>query len=201
MFMQAIIGRTNDPAGLQERTDHWVRELSPGAPGWLGTTAGVTEDGRFVVTARFESAEAAKANNDRPEQGEWWDATSELVDGEPQFLEGTEIDIGLDGGSDDAGFVQVMKGTCSDPRRLGELEDQVRDALQRQHPALIGTVRLWHGDGGYVEAAYFTDEAGAREGEKAMEHASEFGEQMAEWQQLMGDVEYFDLRSPVLRSP
>ena len=33
---------------------------------------GMCDDGTFVALARFESAEAARRNSDRPEQGEWW---------------------------------------------------------------------------------------------------------------------------------
>jgi hypothetical protein len=49
--------------------DRWVKQLVPGAEGWLGSTAGLTEDGRLVALARFETGEAAQHNSDRPEQG------------------------------------------------------------------------------------------------------------------------------------
>jgi hypothetical protein len=68
MFVQVIRGQVSDP-----------EQLTAGAPGWLGSTAGVTEDGRFVALARFESQEAARRNRDRPEQGQWWMETSKLV--------------------------------------------------------------------------------------------------------------------------
>ncbi|MGE5763508.1 MAG: hypothetical protein ACM3ZF_06425, partial [Mycobacterium leprae] len=58
--------------------ERWVEELAPGAAGWLGSTAGVTDDGRFIGLARFESEQAARRNSDRPEQGRWWAETSKL---------------------------------------------------------------------------------------------------------------------------
>ena len=70
MFVQVIRGRVTDPEQLHAALDRWSEQLAPGAHGWLGSTAGVTEDGRFVALARFESAEAARRNNDRPEQGQ-----------------------------------------------------------------------------------------------------------------------------------
>ena len=52
--------------------ERWISELGADAPGWLGSTAGVTADGEFVVLARFTSAEEAQRNSERPEQGAWW---------------------------------------------------------------------------------------------------------------------------------
>ena len=73
MFAQVIQGRTSDPEGVQAAMDRWLQELAPGAIGWLGSTAGVTDDGRFIAVARFESAEAADRNSRRPEQTLWWE--------------------------------------------------------------------------------------------------------------------------------
>jgi hypothetical protein len=41
----------------------------------------VTDDGRFVLLARFESEEAARRNNARHEQGQWWTETEKYLDG------------------------------------------------------------------------------------------------------------------------
>src|SRR6266508_1488720 len=73
MFVQVIQGQVSDAGQARAALDRWVQELAPGAPGWLGSTAGVTEDGRFIALARFESEEAAKRNSDRPGQdlSEW----------------------------------------------------------------------------------------------------------------------------------
>ena len=52
--------------------DQWVAELGPTADGWLGSTAGITDEGWFVGLARFDSESAARRNSERPEQGAWW---------------------------------------------------------------------------------------------------------------------------------
>ncbi|MGH8826627.1 MAG: hypothetical protein ACRDVZ_03295, partial [Jiangellaceae bacterium] len=82
MFVQVIQGRVSDEGQVRTAFDRWVDDLAPGATGWLGSTAGVTEDGRFVALVRFESEEAARRNSDRPEQGAWWAETSQLFIGE-----------------------------------------------------------------------------------------------------------------------
>jgi hypothetical protein len=59
MFVQVIQGRVTSPEQVRAALDRWSGQLAAGAEGWLGSTAGVTGDGRFVALARFESAEAA----------------------------------------------------------------------------------------------------------------------------------------------
>jgi hypothetical protein len=53
MFVQVIQGRVADPARVKAALDRWAEELAPDAEGWLGSTAGVTDDGRFIALARF----------------------------------------------------------------------------------------------------------------------------------------------------
>ena len=68
--------------------DLWVRDLAPDAAGWLGSTGGVTADGRAVAIVRFESAKAARANSDRPEQSDWWaNHAAPAFSDEPVFVE------------------------------------------------------------------------------------------------------------------
>ena len=81
MFAQLIQGRTSDAEAVRTALDTWMQELQPGSIGWLGSTIGVADDGRFVAVARFESAEAAARNSERPEQSRWWEETQRLFDG------------------------------------------------------------------------------------------------------------------------
>ena len=116
MFVQVITGRTSDAGGLRAALDRWMEDLAPGAVGWLGSTGGVTEDGRVIMVARFESEDAARRNSARPEQDRWWADTARLFEGEPTFQDSTDVVVDLQGDPDQATFVQVMRGRTSDPR-------------------------------------------------------------------------------------
>lgn len=197
MFIQVITGQVADPEGLDAALDRWQRDVRPGATGFLGSTSGVTADGRLVVLARFESAEAAKANSDRPEQGAWWAEAERYLTGDVTFRDCDAVDTYRDGGSDDASFVQVMQGRA-DRERLRELDSSAESMLPDLRPDLLGSVRAWSGDE-YTEAAYFTSEAEARAAE-AQEPPPEFAAMMGDWQEAMGDVTYYDLTEPRFES-
>ncbi|MGR6999145.1 hypothetical protein ACU686_15000 [Yinghuangia aomiensis] len=38
----------------------------------------MTDDGKFIALVRFESADAARRNSERPEQAAWWNDVSSL---------------------------------------------------------------------------------------------------------------------------
>jgi len=201
MFVQIIQGRTSQPQALVDRFDRWMEDLAPGATGWLGSTGGVTEDGRFIVAARFESEEAAMANSARPEQDAWWSETAKLIDGEATFRNSTDVDVTMSGDPDQAGFVQVMQGRGSDPERAKQLMDQDADKWAELRPDVIGSVAVGHDQGAYTMVMYFTSEAEAREGE-AKELPPELKAQMDEMNKLsIGQPEFFDLKQPILNSP
>jgi hypothetical protein len=199
VFVQIIEGTTSDQAGLRRQFERWVSEVRPGATGFLGSTAGVTDDGRLVCVARFESEAAARANSDRPEQGEWWTGTEKLLDGPASFTESSDVETWLAGGSDDAGFVQVMKGSGVDRSRVRAMDQAFERIAADARPDLIGGLRVWTGEGDYVEVAYFTSEAEARAGE-ATEPPEELRATFDEYQDLMQGVTYLDLREPLLAS-
>ena len=201
MFVQVIQGRTSQPEALIDAFDRWKADLSPGATGWLGSTGGVTEDGRFIAVARFESEDAALANSERQEQDAWWSQTAKLIDGEASFRNSTDVDEDLNGDPDKAGFVQVMQGRGSDPQRAKELMAQDSDTWAELRPDVIGSVVIDHGDGAYTMVVYFTSEAEAREGERK-ELPPELQAQMEEMNKLnIGEPEYFDLKHPILSTP
>ncbi|MDP9219419.1 MAG: hypothetical protein M3P23_02645, partial [Actinomycetota bacterium] len=107
MFIQVIEGHATEADHLHRSVDRWVQDLSPGATGWLGSTGGVTEDGRFVAVVRFASAEAAQANSDRAEQGAWWAEAEKGLSGDVTFHDCADVTQMGAGGSDRAAFVQV----------------------------------------------------------------------------------------------
>lgn len=201
MFVQVIQGRVKDPGELRAALDRWAQELAPSATGWLGSTAGVTEDGKFVAVARFDSEEAARRNSDRPEQDQWWTQTAKLFTDEPTFREGTEVDVDTPGDPDQAGFVQIIQGRSSDPARSRELMAQSPEAWAAFRPDVLGSVAIGHGEGSYTVVLYFTSEEAAREGERK-EPPPELKEQMDAMGALeVGEPSFLDLKQPWLYSP
>ncbi|HEY6688688.1 MAG TPA: hypothetical protein VI094_21065 [Propionibacteriaceae bacterium] len=201
MFAQVIQGKTSNPEGLDAALNQWQQDLAPGANGWLGSTSGVTEDGRAIAVVRFESEEAARHNSNRPEQDRWWSETSNLFDGQPTFRDSTDVTVDVQGDPDQAGFVQVMQGRSTDPERARQLMDQDADKWAEFRPDVIGSVTIGHEDGGYTMVLYFTSEAEAREGERK-EPPPELQAQMEEMNKLsVGENEFYDLKQPKIISP
>ena len=200
MFVQIIQGKCRDADTLHRQIDMWRQEQGPKAEGWLGGTYGITEDNTFVGVVRFESKEAAARNSTRPEQGAWWAETEKCFDGEVTFHDCDDAILFLDGGADDAGFVQVMRGTSEDVERMHSLFNSHTDELRAGRPEIIGGLMLDAGEGRYVDAIYFRSEEAAREGEAA-EPPEDVASDIEEAMRLMGDVTYFDLKDPILRSP
>jgi len=195
MFVQVIKGHTSDREGLRRQLERWRTDLKPGAVGFEGSTVGVADDGTLIAIARFSDAKAAQKNSDRPEQGEWWQETEKLLDGPATFRESSDTSTLFGGGSNDAGFVQVMEGTVTDRAKAEAMENpEMEEQLRAARPDLIGGHRVWFDDGSYVEAAYFTSEAEARKNEQSAEFAGPQQEYMA----LFGEMTFTDLREPLL---
>jgi hypothetical protein len=197
MFVQVIEGKVADAERLRQQLDRWNQELRPGAVGFLGTTGGVTDDGRGVFLARFDSAAEAKANSDRPAQGQWWAETASCFDGEVTFTDSEDIETFLAGGSDDAGFVQVMKSSGVDRDKVHEMDRQFEEVAAQWRPDLIGSTRVWTGPDRCIDVAYFTSETAAREGEQKAP-PPELADQSAEFEEMMANTEFLDLRQPWL---
>jgi hypothetical protein len=197
MFVQIMEGRAKDPAKMEALMDRWIDDLRPGAEGFLGTTAGIADDGRAIAIARFESAAAAQANSERPEQGEWWAEMSQCYDGDVTFTESDDVETLLAGGSDEAGFVQVMKSTAIDRALMSRMDAAFESAAPTYRPDVIGSLRIWTGPTSGYDVTYFTSEGAAREGE-ARDFPSEFADLMDDFQSLMQSTDFIDLRDPWL---
>jgi hypothetical protein len=197
MFVQVIEGRTSDTEGLERQGERWQTEVQPGAIGYLGVTSGVTADGRSIAIVRFESEAAARANSGRPEQDAWWSDTAKYYDGDVEFSESSDVTEFLGGGSNEAGFVQVMKVADVDRARVERLDAEFQRFADLR-PDLLGGLRVWTGPDRYVEAAYFTSEAEARAGEQT-ELPEDVQAMMGEFQEIMANTEYLDLTDPQLR--
>ena len=140
------------------------------------------------------------ANSARPEQDAWWAETAQLLDGEAEFRNSTDVDVDVNGDPDQAGFVQVIQGRGSDPERAKQLMAQDADKWAEVRPDVIGSVTIGHDEGAYTMVVYFTSEAEAREGERK-EPPPELQAQMEEMNKLsIGEPEFFDLKQPILSS-
>ncbi|TDO67280.1 hypothetical protein EV651_103190 [Kribbella sp. VKM Ac-2571] len=201
MFVQVIQGQVTDAEQAHTAMDRWMEELAPGASGWLGTTAGVTADGKFIALARFDSADAARRNSESPAQDKWWHEFSSLLSDGATFHDTEDVVIDTHGDPDAAGFVQVMQGAGSNPERARELMGQHRDEWAEFRPEVLGSEVAMYDDGDYTMAMYFTSEAEAREGEQK-EVPSELKAEMDEMNSLSsGPPMFYDIEHPWLYSP
>ena len=199
MFIQVIQGKVKDEPGLRRCMDTWQRDLAPGATGYLGTTAGMCDDGTFIALARFESSEAAARNSARPEQGAWWKQTEACFDG-PGDLPRLRRRAALarTAATDQAGFVQIMEGRSTDVRRMHEIMDEVGERMRQARPEIIGAMLADASETAVTSRPSTSPrEAEARDHEK-MDVPDDLRSLIEEENRLMGDVSYFDLREPML---
>lgn len=194
MFVQVIRAKVADEAALWSAMDRWDEEVRPGAAGFLGSTAGVTKDGEAVIVARFEDEAAARRNSDRPEQGAWWAEAEKALAGDATFFDSGDVDVLMGGGSDDAGFVQVMLGR-GDPERARAAAGAGDEVLRRERPDVLGGIVAWGEGGRFVDVTYFSSEEAAREGE-SKERSPEAQALFATFSDTMPVDEYLDLSEP-----
>jgi hypothetical protein len=197
MFVQVIEGRAANADAMRAAGEAWDRDVRPGAEGFLGTTGGVAADGTGILVARFADSAAAAANQDRPEQQAWYEAHGvAMFDDEPTFANSDEVDELFGGGSDDAQFVQVMQGTCTDRAAASAFDAATEDRLRAARPDLLGGIRVWHDTRRFTEVNYFTsaDEAHANEAKMGETMADD----LAEFTRLFQVDRWIDLVPPNL---
>jgi len=191
MFIQIIQGKCTRQDECREMGERWRRELGPGAEGWLGGTYGFTDDDQFMAIVRFDSRESAARNSQRPEQDAWWREMEPLFEGPVEFHDCDDVTLMLDGGSDDAGFVQVIRGKVDDAATLKKMMTDT-EQLHEMRPDIIGGTLAIEEDGTFIETIAFTDEASARAGEQ-IEMPEDVRRAM---ESAMHDVSYADLHHP-----
>jgi hypothetical protein len=196
MFIQVISGKVTDANLLNQQNERWLADLKPGATGYLGFTGGITADGRSISIARFESEAAAQANSERDEQGQWWDNTAGAYEGTPTFSNCTDADLLFGGGSNDAGFVQVIQGRAKDRDATRSFMQEGENQLRAARPDILGIVVAWHGDSNdFTQVVYFKSEAETRD----LENATEGDEMRQQFQDMFdGPPTFYDLTAPVL---
>jgi hypothetical protein len=191
MFIQIIQGKCTRQDECREMGERWLRELAPGADGWLGGTYGFTDDDQFLAIVRFESQEAAAANARRPEQGAWWSEMESMFDGPVEFHDCADVTLMMGGGSDDAGFVQVIRGKVDDVDTLKTMMTDT-EQLHEMRPEILGGTLAIEADGSFVETVSFSDEESARRGEQVPMPE----EVRRSLDSAMHDVSYVDLHRP-----
>ena len=196
MFVQVVQAKVRDADLWAKQAERWRTEIKPNATGFVGSTSGVTADGDMITVVRFESEEAAKANSDRPEQGAWLEETAKAFDGGATFHDCRDVDVVLDGGSNDAKFVQVMQGRAKDQQRMRNQQREMEPELRKVRPDLMGATMAWHGDGGFTQVAYFASEQEARKNEKVMAKSPVLQQFMS---QIDGDMTFYDITKPDLQ--
>jgi hypothetical protein len=192
VFIQIIQGKCTQQDAMHALADEWRAELGPTADGWLGGTYGFTDDDMFVAVVRFEDREHAMANSERPEQGEWAKKMMALMEGPVEFHDSDDVVLMMGGGSDDAGFVQVIRGKVDDPARVKAMMSADTTMLHEMRPEILGATLAMEPDGTFTETVAFTDEASARRGEGVEPPA----DVRSELEYLMQGATFYDLRHP-----
>jgi hypothetical protein len=196
VFIQVIQGKCTRQDELRAMAEGWREELGGGAVGWLGGTYGFTDDDEFIGIVRFESREAAMANSGRPEQSTWAEKMMGLMDGPVEFHDCDDVTLFLDGGSDQAGFVQVIRGRLADPARAKAMLADTT-TLHEMRPDIIGGTLAVEDDGTFTETIAFRDEESARAGEQT-EPPAQVREDLA---MMMQGATFYDLHRPWFESP
>ena len=191
MFIQVMQGKTSQRDQLRTLAEAWRDEGGVGAVGYLGGTYGVTDDGDFIGVVRFTSREDAMANSARPETGAFAERMAALMDGPVEFHDCEDVTTFLDGGSDQAGFVQVIRGRTDEPERAKAMVTDTGE-LREMRPEIIGGTLALEPDGTFFQTVYFTDEEMARKGEQ-LEPPQEV---RAELEAIMADAAFYDLTTP-----
>jgi hypothetical protein len=88
---------------------------------------------------------AAHRNSDRPEQDAWWSQASKHL-AEVAFHDSTRVHTYREGGSDQAGFVQVIQGYSPDMERLAALGRAREQTMAEQAPHILGMTVAEHAD-------------------------------------------------------
>ena len=196
MFVQVIQAQKAEADGLRRQMQRWETDVRPGATGFLGSTGGVTDDGRMIAIVRFASADEARRNGERPEQGAWWADTEKLLE-DVTFTETEDVQTMLGGGSDTAGFVQVIQGRATDEPALRALFLEMERLAPEHRPDILGAGMAWHGDSHFTEVVWFTSEADARAAEERGVDET-LREKFAAWETGTEDLIFWDLHEPLL---
>jgi hypothetical protein len=193
VFIQMVQGKCSRQDDMRMLVDAWCTQMAD-RPGWLGGTYGFTDDDRFVGIVRYDSEAACRDYRAEADAGMWWAEAESLMDGSCEIHQSGDVTMMLEGGSDDAGFVQVMRGHVGNADLLRKMtgDTEMTNMLHEARPEIIGSTLAIEDDGSFIETVAFTDEESARKGEQT-EMPAEVQQDMAA---AMADVEFIDLHRP-----
>ncbi|MBW3577646.1 MAG: hypothetical protein KY462_07910 [Actinobacteria bacterium] len=195
IFVQIVQAGVDDAQAVRRSYDRWVRDLAPGADGWLASTAGISDDGHLISVMRFASPLAARLNSQRPEQDAWWrDLQQHLSD--TRVIDCVAVATFGDDRPDASGFVQIFQGRTSG---LRDAMEQVAETAQHhiyEHGLdVVGGLIADHGDDGFTEVVYYPpgDAASRRDPDQVGDQGLTLVDE------LSGPI--WDLRTYELREP
>jgi hypothetical protein len=195
VFIQVMQGKCSRQDEMRALSREWVEQSGSGANGWLGGTYGFTDDDTFFGVIRFTDRDSAMANSARPETSAFAERMGALFDGPVEFHDCDDVTLLFDGGSDDAGFVQIIQGRVDDPDRIKAMLADT-SMLHEMRPEIIGGTLALEPDGTFTETIAFRDEDSAREGEKTEPPP----EVRSELESMMAGARFYDLHHPWFES-
>jgi hypothetical protein len=187
MFVQVVGAPVSDRASVLEGTRRGAEALRSDSGGFLGLTAAVTDDGRFIGVARFE----------RPARTAWWSGLEPWLEGTADVRSSSDVELLLGGGADGAGFVEVIEGRTNDRGRFMELERQLEQSFAAERPDFLGSLLIWWPDGAWLEVASFTSEADVRAAD-ARPLSPTVEALISAWEEVARPSSQLDLADPLL---
>lgn len=194
MFVRLMQGACAyaDTARLQ--WDDWV-VLARAAPGWLGSTGGISSAGTFLLLSRYESQEAARHHADTAPYGAWLAATPGWLDEAPTIRETGDVSLVGDPEPLAAGFLQIMRARVVDREGFEAVEEGLAGAFTAHRPDFTGGYRAWLPDDEVWAVDYFTSEADARAGE-ARPPPEDLQAGFEQWTAFLEEVRWHDVADP-----
>ena len=114
-----------------------------------------------------------------------------LMDGPVEFHDCDDVTLMMDGGSDSAGFVQIIRGKVASRKMKSMMADTAM--LHEMRPDILGATLAIEDDGTFTETMAFTDEAAPA---RAREGDADAGRGPRDLEMAMKDVTYYDLHRP-----
>lgn len=199
IFARVIQGEVADPDGARETYQRWFAEVAPGAEGWLTSTGGNTDTDVFIAVEQFASVQAARLNDDRPDQAQWWQRMQRHFAEPPTVHDCRAVATFGPDRPEGVGSVHVVQGRTPE---LTDVMEKVAETAQHHiyehHLDVVGGLIADHGDGQFTELIYYPSTQAAREGDSG--ELAERGATLVE--RLAGTVtnlRYLHLPDPVVR--